>query len=139
MAAQRSSGEPVTGWVGWILFAGVIMFTGGIFNVIEGVVALVRDDFYLVGSNGLVVNVDYTAYGWVLLAVGALLVVGGYSLMTGRTWARVLAIILAVLNATLHMLFMPAYPIWSVIAITLDVFVIYALVVHGGEMKDYKA
>ncbi|WP_127503902.1 DUF7144 family membrane protein [Actinoplanes solisilvae] len=136
--AERGESETVTGWVGWILFAGVIMFTGGIFNVIEGLVALMRDDFYLVGSSGLVVNVDYTAYGWVLLAIGALLVFGGYSLMTGQTWARVLAVILAVINATLHMLFMPAYPIWSVIAITLDVFVIYALVVHGGEMKYYK-
>lgn len=131
--------DEVTGWVGWILFAGIIMFTGGFFNMIEGVVALVRDDFYLVGSNGLVVNVDYTAYGWVLLIFGALLTFIGYSVMVGKTWARVTAVILVVMNAVLHMIFMPAYPLWSVMVITLDVFVIYALVVHGREMKDYKS
>jgi hypothetical protein len=48
-------------------------------------------------------------------------------------------VIFAVINAVLHMLFMPAYPLWSVIVITLDVFVIYALVVHGREAKSYKS
>src|SRR3954452_7351130 len=129
-ADSRGSGK-VTGWVGWILFAGIIMFTGGIFNVIEGIVALARDDFYLVRSSGLVVNVDYTAYGWGLLIFGLLLVFAGYSVMAGKTWARVLAIILAVVNSIVHMVFMPAYPLWSVMVITLDVFIIYALVVHG--------
>jgi hypothetical protein len=137
-ANSRGSGK-VTGWVGWILFAGLIMFTGGFFNTIEGIVALVRDDFYLVGPSGLAINLDFTVYGWALLIFGLLLIFAGYSVMTGKTWARVTAIILAVVNAILHMLFMPAYPLWSVIVITLDVFIIYALVVHGGEMKDYKS
>jgi hypothetical protein len=138
-AADRRGGGEVTGWVGWILFAGLIMITGGFFNAIQGVVALVRDDFYLVGRNGLVVNLDFTVYGWVLLISGILLLVTGFSLMTGHTWARVTAIILAVINATLHMVFMPAYPLWSIVVITLDIFIIYALVVHGREMKQYKA
>jgi hypothetical protein len=138
-ATDRRGGGEVTGWVGWILFAGLIMITDGFFNTIQGVVALVRDDFYLVGRNGLVVNLDFTVYGWVLLIYGILLLVIGFSLMTGRTWARVTAIVLAVINAIVHMVFMPAYPLWSVIVITLDVFIIYALVVHGREMKQYKA
>ena len=138
-AANSRTGGNVTGWVGWILFAGIIMFTGGIFNVIEGIIALARDDFYLVRSSGLVVNVDYTAYGWGLLIFGLLLIFAGYSVMAGKTWARVLAIILAVVNSIVHMVFMPAYPLWSIMVITLDVFIIYALVVHGGEMKDYKS
>jgi hypothetical protein len=137
--AGSRGGGTVTGWVGWILFAGIIMFTGGIFNVIEGIIALARDDFYLVRSSGLVVNVDYTAYGWGLLIFGLLLIFAGYSVMAGKTWARVLAIILAVVNSIVHMVFMPAYPLWSIMVITLDVFIIYALVVHGGEMKDYKS
>ncbi|WP_433727699.1 DUF7144 family membrane protein [Actinoplanes sp. CA-051413] len=138
-AAGRRETHEVTGWVGWILFAGIIMFTGGFFNVIEGIVALARDDFYLVASSGLVIDVDYTAYGWALLIFGLILVFAGYSVMAGRTWARVTAVVLAVVNAILHMVFMPAYPLWSIMVITLDVFVIYALVVHGREMKDYKS
>jgi len=135
--SSRGSGN-VTAWVGWVLFAGIIMFTAGVFNVIEGILALAREDFFLVRSSGLVINMNYTAYGWALLIFGIVLVIAGYSVMAGKTWARVLAIILAVLNAIGHMVFAPAYPLWSVMVIVLDVFVIYALVVHGGEMKEYQ-
>jgi hypothetical protein len=57
--------------------------------------------------------------------------------MKGRTWARITAIVLVVINAVLHMVFMPAYPLWAVIVITLDVLVIYALAVHGREAQAY--
>ncbi|GID93786.1 hypothetical protein ACFQFC_07100 [Amorphoplanes digitatis] len=128
--------DRVTGWVGWVLFAGIIMLTGGFFNVMGGIVALVRDDFYLVGSSGLVLSVDYTAWGWFLLLFGVLMLFAGYGVMVGQTWARVTGIVLAVLNAVMHMVFMPAYPIWSIIVITLDVFIIFALAVHGRETKE---
>ncbi|MET8151659.1 hypothetical protein ACIBSW_38285 [Actinoplanes sp. NPDC049668] len=128
--------DRVTGWVGWVLFAGIIMLTGGFFNVMGGIVALVRDDFYLVGSSGLVLSVDYTAWGWFLLLFGVLLLFAGYGVMVGQTWARVTGIVLAVLNAVMHMVFMPAYPVWSIIVITLDVFIIFALAVHGRETKQ---
>ena len=126
----------VTGWVGWVLFAGIIMLTGGFFNIIQGFVALVRDDFYLVGSSGLVLSLDYTAWGWVLLLSGALFLFAGYGVMVGQTWARVTGVILAVVNAVMNMVVMPAYPLWSIMVITLDVFIIFALVVHGREAKQ---
>jgi hypothetical protein len=128
--------DRVTGWVGWVLFAGIIMLTGGFFNVMGGIVALVRDDFYLVGSGGLVLSIDYTAWGWLLLVFGALLLFAGYGVMVGQTWARVTGIILAVINAVMHMVFMPAYPLWSIVVITLDVFIIFALAVHGRETRQ---
>jgi hypothetical protein len=126
----------VTGWVGWVLFAGIIMATGGFFNIIQGFVALAQDDFYLVGSNGLVLSLDYTAWGWVLLISGALFVFAGYGVMVGQMWARVTGVILAVVNAVVHMVVMPAYPFWSIMVITLDVLIIFALVVHGREAKQ---
>ena len=129
----------VTGWVGWVLFAGIIMLTGGFFNIIQGVVALAQDDFYLVGSNGLVLSLDYTVWGWILLLSGVLFLCTGYGVMIGQTWARVTGVVLAVLNAMVNMVVMPAYPIWSIIVITLDVFIIYALVVHGRETKRIKS
>ena len=125
-----------TKWVGWVLFAGILMLTDGFFNIIQGFVALVRDDFYAVGKNGLVVSVDYTAWGWTLLLLGLLLVATGYGVMVGQTWARVTGVILAILNAIVNMLFMPAYPIWAIMVITIDVFVVYALIVHGREAKQ---
>jgi len=125
----------VTGWVGWVLFAGIVMLAGGFLNMIEGFVALVRDEYYLVRASGLVVSLDYTAWGWTLLLFGVLLGAAGYGVMVGQMWARVTGVILAVVNALLNMMFMPAYPFWAVMVITLDVLIIYALVVHGGEAR----
>jgi hypothetical protein len=71
----------------------------------------------------------------VLLLFGLLLVFAGYGVLVGQTWARVTGVILAVVNAVVNMTFVPAYPIWAIIVITLDVLVIYALAVHGGETR----
>src|SRR4051794_17042732 len=122
----------VTGWVGWVFFAGVMLFTGGLVNCVEGIVALFRDNYYLVRSSGLVVTVNYTVWGWTLLLFGVLLLFAGYGVLVGQTWARVTGVILAVVNAVLNMVFIPAYPIWAIVVIALDVLVIYALAVHGA-------
>jgi hypothetical protein len=129
----------VTGWVGWVFFAGVMLFTGGAVNLIEGIVALVRDNYFLVRPSGLVVSVNYTVWGWALLLSGVLLLFAGYGVMVGQMWARVTAVILAVVNVVVNMVFIPAYPIWAIIIIVIDVFVIYALAVHGGETKRIKS
>jgi hypothetical protein len=135
----RSGYNPaqVSGWVGWVLFAGVILMTTGFFNLLEGFVALFRDNFYVAGPEGLVLSMDFTVWGWLLILSGLLQIFAGYGVMKGRTWARITAIVLVVINALLHMAFMPAYPFWSVIVITLDVLVIYAVAVHGREAQAY--
>jgi hypothetical protein len=137
----RSGYNPnqVTGWVGWVLFAGIILLTNGFFNLLEGFVALFRDNVYLVGSEGLVLSIDFTVWGWLLILSGLLHLFAGYGVMKGQTWARVTAIVLVVINALLHMHFMPAYPLWAIIVITLDVLVIYALAVHGREAREYNS
>ncbi|TMM36702.1 MAG: hypothetical protein E6F99_14330 [Actinobacteria bacterium] len=135
---HRTSGggtQRVTGWVGWVLFAAVIMFTAGFINIIEGLVALFKDDYYQVRPSGLVLKVDYTTWGWTLLIFGAVLVVVGYGVAVGQTWARVTGVVLAALNAVVNLGFIAAYPIWVVLVISLDVIVIYALIVHGREAK----
>jgi hypothetical protein len=136
--ANRTSADDtgqLTGWIGWVLFAAVIMVVGGVVNIIEGLVALFRDDYYQVRSSGLVVNVDYTAWGWTLLAIGAALVLVGFGVATGQTWARVTGVVLACVNAVVNLGFIAAYPVWVVLAMSLDVIVIYALIVHGREAK----
>src|SRR5947207_13662455 len=110
--------ERLTGWVGWILFAAVIMFTAGFINVIEGLVALFKDGYYLVRPSGLVVQMNYTAWGWTLLLFGAVLVLTGFGVATGRMWARVAGIVLACLNAVVNLSFISAYPIWITLVIT---------------------
>lgn len=124
-----------TAWVGWIIFAGIIMIMMGSFQAIAGVVALFDSGYFLVGEERLLVNVDYTAWGWVHLVLGVVAVATAFGLLSGKMWARVLGIGIALLSAVVNLAFTAAYPFWAVTMITLDVIVIYAIAVHGGELK----
>lgn len=137
---SQSSGAMTTpsGWVGWIAFAAIMMITVGSLHAIQGLVALFKDDYYLVSRSGLVVSIDYTAWGWVHLLVGVLVAVAGASLLAGRTWARVVGVLFALVSLVINFAFVAAYPIWSICLITVDILVIYALIVHGREMRDLR-
>ena len=129
--------EPApTAWTGWVVFASVMMFLLGSFQAVQGLVAVFDDGFYHVTESGLVLEVDYTVWGWVHLLLGVLLIVSAAGVMTGNIAARTVGVILAALSALANMAFIGAYPVWSLIVITVDVLVIYALTVHGGEVRD---
>jgi hypothetical protein len=135
-ATTRGEAAPeVTGWVGWIAFGGIMMVLAGTFQAIAGLVALLNSDYYLVTARGLVVGVSYTTWGWVHLLVGVLLVATGLGVMSGQMWARVVGIAVAFLSAVVNLAFLAAYPLWSALVIVLDVLVMYALAVHGDEMR----
>jgi len=127
--------EP-TGWVGWIVFAATLALIVGVFDLIEGIVALFKDSYYLVAPSGLVLNVNYTAWGWTHIAIGAVLIATAVGLFAGQTWARVVGVVIAVLSAIVNFAFIPAYPLWAIAVIAIDVFIVYALTAHGAEMKE---
>jgi hypothetical protein len=127
-----------SGWVAWVDFAGLMLILVGAFHAIQGLVALFRDEVFVVGEHSLVVNVDYTAWGWLHIAWGALAVLVGACLLAGKMWARVIAVIVALLSAITNVAFLPAYPIWSTIMIAVDILVVWAIVVHGGELRRPK-
>ena len=133
-AARRGS-DVGSAWTGWIAFAGTIMVMLGSFHAIQGLVALFKDEYYLVGKSGLVVNVDYTTWGWVHLIGGIIIAAAGVCVFMGQIWARTVGVILALVSAVVNVGFLAAYPIWSLMMIALDVVVILALTVHGSEMK----
>lgn len=124
-----------TGWVGWIIFAATMLLMVGTFHAINGLVGIFRDQYYLVSKNGLVVHVNYTAWGWTYLIGGIIMVAAGAALFAGQMWARIVAVVVALASAVLNMAFFAAYPWWSAIMITLDVLVVWAVTVHGSEMK----
>src|SRR5215212_1838015 len=98
----RSTGSLSTdasGWVGWIVFAAVIMLLVGTFHVIQGLVALFKDEYYVVGSSGLVLNIDYTAWGWIHIVGGVIAVAAGLALFRGKLWARILGTVVASVSA----------------------------------------
>ena len=133
---EDRSGPPATGWAGWVVFGGVMLIMVGLFQAIQGLVALFDDGFYLVRASGLVVDVNYNTWGWTHLAIGVIAALTGLGLLAGNIVARVLGVVIAVLSALVNLAFISAYPVWSTIVIALDVIVIYAIIVHGRELKS---
>jgi hypothetical protein len=124
----------VSGWaVGFILFAGVMMVLAGGFQLISGLVALFENEFY-VATRNYMFQFDATAWGWIHLLFGLVVMLAGFAVMVGQTWARVVGIILAVLSAVANFTFIPYYPFWAITIIAIDIFVIWALSVHGRDV-----
>jgi hypothetical protein len=122
-------------WVGWIAFAGLMMVMLGTFHVLQGLVALFNDKYFVVSRHGLLVSADYTAWGWVHVVAGVVVVVAGVCVLAGQIWARVVGTLLALVSAVLNIAFLSAAPLWSLTMIALDVVVILALTVHGSDIK----
>jgi hypothetical protein len=99
-------------------------------------VAIFKDGYYAVPSRDLIVSVDYTAWGWVHLALGVAAIATGAGIMIGKTWARFLGVGYAVVNAIINLSFLKAFPLWSGLLIGFDVLVIWALCVHGDELAE---
>ncbi len=125
----------VTGWVGWVLFAGVVLMVSGVVQAIHGLGTLLNNDFLLVTTTRAVV-VNVTAWGWVHLIGGLLLVAAGYSVVNGNAFGRIVAVIVTSLALIANISYATAYPIWTLLLIAVDVLVLYALVVHGAEARQ---
>ena len=102
-----------------------MMIMVGVFQALQGLVAIFENEFYVATRNYLF-QFDATTWGWIHLLLGLLMAFAGWGLFSGRTWARTVAIILAVLSAIANFAFIPYYPFWSLLIITLDIFVIWA-------------
>jgi hypothetical protein len=133
--ARRAQGETSGAAVGFILFAAVMMIMAGVFQALQGLVGIFENEFYVPTRNYLF-QFDATTWGWTHLILGLIVAFAGWGLLSGRTWARVAAITLAVLSAIANFAFIPYYPFWSLLIITLDIFVIWAVAAHGGELRD---
>ncbi|MEU4376807.1 DUF7144 family membrane protein [Pseudonocardia alni] len=130
MSAQRPSPAP---WVvGLSLFAAVMMIVAGVFNALEGFVALFYNEVYLAGPR-YVFAFDLTTWGWINLLAGIALVAAGFAVMSGRLWGRVVGIAITLLSMPKNFLFIPYYPVWYLLIIALDVFVIWALCVYDRD------
>jgi hypothetical protein len=113
---------------GWRTFAGIMFYLVGAFNVIGGLAAIFKEEFFLVSDDKLLV-VDYTAWGWFLLVLGLVQLIAGAGILKDRGWARLVGVALAMMSAVLHIAFLVAFPIFGLLTISLSVAVIYGLVV----------
>src|SRR5262245_11592278 len=124
-------GREVSGWtIGGAILASVMMMIIGVFHVIAGVTAIVKDKFYATTPN-YILTFDVTGWGWIHLALGAVLILAGFFVLRGNILARIVGITVAGLSAIGNFLFVPYYPFWSLLMIALDVFVIWALATYG--------
>ncbi len=133
-ASQLAGSEPPSAWAtGFIIFAAVMMMLSGAFQALAGLVALFEDEFYVTTPNYLL-QLDTTTWGWIHLLLGLLVLVASFAVLGGRIWGRTIGVILAALSALANFVFIPYYPVWSLVVITLDVFVIWALTAHGRDV-----
>ena len=123
------------GWVGPIVFAGVMMIVLGCFHAFQGLVALFNDGYYAVPANGLAIHIDFTTWGWTHLIFGTIVLVAGFCVLLGQVWARVVGVILAVVSIMVNAAFLAASPFWATIMIAIDILVIWALTLHGREVR----
>ena len=116
---------------GWLSFATIMLVIGGIFGLVDGIVALSRSSFYVAGAH--FVFSDLNTWGWIMLVAGGFTVVAGLFVLTGSQLARWFGIAMAGLQAIAQLLVIQAYPFWSLCIFAIDLLVIYALAVYGGS------
>ncbi len=132
-AAVRHDSGPATGSglkqgfaAGTSIAAGILLATVGVLQVLQGIAAIAKDDIIVVGQE-YTFSWSVSAWGWVHLILGILVAVIGLALVTGATWARVAAIVIAALSIIANFLWLPYYPGWSLAIIAIDVVVIWAV------------
>ena len=125
----------VTGWTGWGVFASVLLLIAGIFDLIFGIAAIIGPNTTLFVTTEGLFAMDVAAWGWWHIIAGIALILTSFFLYRGATWARVLAIILVIINAVGQLSLISAQPFWSLAILAVDILVLYALTVHGRELK----
>lgn len=105
----------------------------GVFQSIAGVVALINDEFYVLGQEW-VFQFDISTWGWIHLTLGVVIALAGVGVLSGAVWARTVGVVLAVVSAVVNFAWLPWYPIWGIIMIALPVAIIWALTAHGRDI-----
>ena len=121
-------------WSGWISFAGLLIIIIGSLDFFEGLIAVIRDQYYVVTPSQIVVF-DLTTWGWIMMIWGVLLLFAGFGLLSGATWARWFAIVVGSLNffAQLGFVGSSQYPLWALTVLGLTAVVLYALIVRWDD------
>lgn len=127
----------VSGWTGWVGFASVVMAVSGIVHIIYGLGGIFGQDWYLVSAGNDAYLLDVEAWGWSLLVGGFLLLMASALLMSGNMFGRVIGILIAAGSLVANLALLSVTPVWSILAIVVDVLIIYAIAAHGGEMKNH--
>jgi len=121
-------------WSGWISFAGLMIIIIGGLDFFQGLIAVIRDEYYVVTPQQIVVF-DLTTWGWIMMIWGVILLLAGFGLLSGATWARWFSIVVLSLNVIAQLGFVGSavYPLWALTVLALTIVVLYALIVRWHD------
>jgi hypothetical protein len=136
--AGYTEARPTGAALGFTITAAVLMMVSGLWNFLEGLAAIIKGQFFVVLPN-YVYNVSITSWGWIHLILGAAVFVAGAFLFMDKLWARIVGVVLACLSAVANFLYIPYSPVWSVIVIAVDVFIVWALLAPRDRRDRYVA
>ena len=114
---------------GVILFTAVFMFVGGSFQAIQGLAAILDDEFFIALDN-YAYDIDVTTWGWVHLICGSVVAVTGLTLLTGSITARLVAMFIVVVSAMINFVYIPYQPVWSIVLLAIDGVILWALIAY---------
>jgi hypothetical protein len=118
---------------GWLAFAGTLLVVSGAFKILDALWAFKYDDEVSGEVQTVVFEGDLTAWGWVWLGVGIVLIVAGIAVVGGSEWARWFGIVVATLAAISFLSWIYFQPLWTILSVSLAIMVIYGLAAHGGR------
>ncbi len=121
-------------WAGWIAFAGLLMIVIGFIDFFEGLIAVIRKEYYVATPSQIIVF-NVSTWGWLTLLWGVVIAFVGLGLLSGAGWARWVAIVVVSLTFLEQLAFVgsSSYPLMALAVLTLTVIVLYALIVRWGD------
>ena len=125
MSPTSETKEIAAGW--GTTFAGAMMIIVGLFEFVQGLVAVINGNQFFVTTPNYVFQLNATTWGWIHLVLGAVIAVAGLFIFTGNIVARSVGMLLAGLQALANFVWLPYSPLWSIIIIAIDVFIIWSL------------
>ncbi|MFI1929860.1 hypothetical protein [Streptomyces sp. NPDC020330] len=135
-AGPRPGGDSGSPWAaGGTVFAGVLLFVDGVLGVLKGIAGIASNDVYT-SINDYVFKFSVTSWGWIHLVLGVILILVGWGILKGAAWARGTGIVLASLNLIANFMWLPYTPVWAIVTIAIDVFVIWALCTDRSAPGD---
>jgi hypothetical protein len=120
--------------VGFTVFAGTLMIMMGLFNIFQGLAAVIEDSFFSL-ARAYAYDMSPETWGWIHIALGIIVMLAGFYVFSGQLWARLVGIVLAVIAAVVNFFYIPYYPVWSLLIIAVSIGVIWALATHGRESE----
>ena len=115
-------------------FAAILLLIAGTLNIIYGIGALDSANIFTSETRYILTNLN--TLGWVMIVLGALQLTGGFSLIAGNTYGRVIGIIAGSLGAINALLSIGGQnPWWSLAIFFLCIWIVYGIVVLGEDER----